>query len=546
LRFNWNAALALDPFDAGTIYYGSQFVHKSTDRGDSWALLSPDVTSNNPEWQKQFESGGLTLDVTGAENFTTIITIAPSAVERGVIWVGSDDGRVHVTRDAGQTWTSVEGNLKGVPANTWIPHIEPSKFNGGTAFVVFDDHRRSNWAPYVYKTTDYGKTWTSLVTKDVRGYALVVEQDPVKEELLFLGTEFGLFVSLDAGKNWFQWKHGFPTASAMDLAIHPREHDLVVATHGRAAYVLDDIRPLRMLTAATLAEPLHLFEIPEAQQYMVKQTGASRFPGQGEYRGDNREYGALITYSLNFDDLPLPNEEKERERKEKERQAQREKQRAAGETPEEEKKDEKKPQVDIEITDASGKVIRKFKGPAVRGVNRAAWNLRRDEFKEPRRDDDQPSFFQPGYLETLPGAYGVTLKYKDKEAKATLQVAADPRYSIPRADREAKWAAIEQGGKLQERLAEAIDLLRDTRADSEQVVKKLQLRQRDKKEGKGDKDLLKAARALQQSLTRMEKRLWVPPGTKGIVGDADALSKARYVLRSLGSSWDSPTEAQRT
>ncbi|MGH9814403.1 MAG: WD40/YVTN/BNR-like repeat-containing protein, partial [Candidatus Acidiferrales bacterium] len=353
----------------------------------------------------------------GAENFTTIITIAPSAVERGVIWAGSDDGRVHVTRDAGQTWTSVEANIRGVPANTWIPHIEPSKFNGGAAFVVFDDHRRSNWTPYVYKTTDYGKTWTSLATKDLRGYALVVEQDPVKEDLLFLGTEFGLFVTLDAGKSWFQWKHGFPTASAMDLAIHPREHDLVIATHGRAAYVLDDIRPLRSLAAATLAEPLHLFEIPAAQQYMVKQTGASRFPGQGEYRGENREYGTLLTYSLNFDDLPLPNEEKERERKEKERQAQREKQRAAGEIPEEEKRDEKKPQVDIEIADASGKVIRKLKGPAVRGVNRAVWNLRRDEFKEPRRDDEPPSFFQPGYLEMLPGTYGITVKYKDKEAK---------------------------------------------------------------------------------------------------------------------------------
>ncbi|MCI0403255.1 MAG: hypothetical protein L0212_06995 [Acidobacteria bacterium] len=546
LRFNWNAALALDPFDAGTIYYGSQFVHKSTDRGDSWTLLSQDLTTNNPEWQKQNQSGGLTLDVTGAENFTTIITIAPSAVERGVIWVGTDDGRLHVTRDGGQTWTSVEGNVKGVPANSWIPHIEPSKFSGGTAFVVFDDHRRSNFTPYVNKTTDYGKGWTNLATKDLRGYALVVEQDPVKEDLLFLGTEFGLFVTLDGGKSWFQWKHGFPTASAMDLAIHPREHDLVVGTHGRAAFVLDDIRPLRSLSAATLAEPLHLYEIPEAQQYMVKQTGASRFPGQGEYRGENREYGALLTYSLNFDDLPLPNEEKERERKEKEREAQRARQQAAGETPEEEKKDEKKPQVDIEITDASGKVIRKFKGPAVRGVNRAVWNLRRDEFREPRRDDDQPSFFQPGYLEVLPGSYGVAIKYKDKEAKRSVQIAADPRYSIPMAAREAKWAAIEQGGKLQERLAEAIDRLRATRTDTEQVMKRVQDRQRDKEEGPGDKDLLKAARALQQALTRMEKRLWVAPQTKGIIGDADALSKARYVLRSLGSSWDPPTEAQRT
>lgn len=347
LRFNWNAALALDPFEAGTIYYGSQFVHKSTDRGDSWTIASPDLTTNNPEWQKQAESGGLTPDVTGAENFTTIITIAPSPVERGVLWVGTDDGRLHVSRDGGQNWTSVEKNVKGVPANTWVPHIEPSRFGGGTAFVVFDDHRRSNWTPYVYKTTDYGKTWTSLVTKDLRGYALVIKQDIEKEELLFLGTEFGLFVSLDGGKNWFQWKHGFPTASAMDLAVHPREHDLVVATHGRSAYVLDDIRPLRTLSEAVLKEPIHLFGIPEAQQYRVKQTGGSRFPGQGEFRGENQPYGALITYSLNFDDLPHPVEEKERARKERERGAAAA---AAGEEKkEEEKKEEKKLEVEIQV-----------------------------------------------------------------------------------------------------------------------------------------------------------------------------------------------------
>ncbi|RMD85971.1 MAG: hypothetical protein D6813_15580, partial [Calditrichaeota bacterium] len=193
LRFNWNAGFAIDPFDHNTIYYGSQFVHKSTDRGDTWSIISPDLTTNNPEWQKQYESGGLTPDVTGAENYTTIIAIAPSPVQQGVIWVGTDDGRVHVTRDGGKTWTSVEKNIKGVPPNTWVPHIEPSKFDAATAFVVFDDHRRSNWTPYVFKTTNFGKSWKSLATKDLRGYVHVIEQDPVKPELLFLGTEFGLY-----------------------------------------------------------------------------------------------------------------------------------------------------------------------------------------------------------------------------------------------------------------------------------------------------------------------------------------------------------------
>ncbi|NIM48760.1 MAG: hypothetical protein GTO22_05800, partial [Gemmatimonadales bacterium] len=205
LRFNWNAGIAQDPFDANTIYYGSQFVHKSADRGDAWEIISPDLTTNNPEWQKQAESGGLTFDVTGAENFTTIMTIAPSPLQQGVIWVGTDDGRVHVTQDGGATWTSLEERARGVPANTWVPHIEPSKYDAGTAYVVFDNHRRGDFTPYAFAVTEYGRRWRSIVSDDIWGYALAIEQDPVKEDLLFLGTEFGLYVTLDGGANWLKW-----------------------------------------------------------------------------------------------------------------------------------------------------------------------------------------------------------------------------------------------------------------------------------------------------------------------------------------------------
>ncbi|HEX2551349.1 MAG TPA: hypothetical protein VHK64_07115, partial [Nocardioidaceae bacterium] len=188
LRFNWNTALAVDPFEPGTVYYGSQYVHKSTDRGETWTVISPDLTSNNPEWQKQAESGGITLDVTGAESFTTLLAIAPSPVQHGVIWAGTDDGRVHVTRDGGKTWESVEKNVKGLPANTWVPHIRPSRFDAASAFVVFDNHRRDDNGLYVYRTDDWGKTWKSLATKDVAGFALAIEQDSVDKDLLFLGT----------------------------------------------------------------------------------------------------------------------------------------------------------------------------------------------------------------------------------------------------------------------------------------------------------------------------------------------------------------------
>jgi photosystem II stability/assembly factor-like uncharacterized protein len=534
LRFNWNAGLALDPFEPGTIYYGSQFVHRSADRGDTWAIISPDLTSNNPEWQKSNESGGLTPDVSTAENFTTIITIAPSTVQRGVIWVGTDDGRLHVTRDGGATWTSIEKNIKGVPANTWIPHLEPSRFDAGTAFVVFDDHRRSNFAPYVFKTTNWGKDWTSLVTPELRGYCLAIAQDPVKEDLLFLGTEFGLYVSLNGGKQWLAWRHGLPTASVMDLAIHPREHDLILATHGRAAYVLDDIRPLRALSAEVLKEPVHLFDIPDAQQYMVKQTGAARFPGHGEFRGENRAYGALLTYSLNVEGLPSPKEDEERRQKEAATGAGRP---GADEA-------DRRPQAEIKIYDTEGKLIRTFKQRAVRGVNRAVWDLRRDRFREPRREDG-PSFFEPRYMEVLPGTYTVTVKYKEHEAKGTLRVLADPRFQIAPDDRQANWQTIARAGKLQERLTDAIERIRGTRDDIDVVLKKLAERKKDPnaEDPPEVKELRKSAKALKDALTAVEKRLWRPPDTKGLTAPTDAWSKVSYVFRAVGSSWDAPTPA---
>ncbi|MGH2651482.1 MAG: WD40/YVTN/BNR-like repeat-containing protein, partial [Actinomycetota bacterium] len=265
LRFNWNAGFAVDPFDPGTIYYGSQFLHRSTDRGDTWETISPDLTTNRPEWQKQAESGGLTPDVTGAENFTTMIAVAPSPVARGVIWIGTDDGRIQVSQNGGRSWESVEGNLRGVPPDTWVPHIVPSRFDAGTAFVLLDDHRRSNFTSYVFRAEDFGRRFRSLVTRDLRGYAHSIAQDPVDPDLLFLGTEFGLWVSVDGGGTWLPFRHGVPAVGVHDLLVHPRDHDLVLGTHGRSALVLDDVSSLRGLDERTLAQPLHLFPIPDAR-----------------------------------------------------------------------------------------------------------------------------------------------------------------------------------------------------------------------------------------------------------------------------------------
>jgi photosystem II stability/assembly factor-like uncharacterized protein len=611
LRFNWNAAIAQDPFDPATIYLGSQYLMKSTDRGESWTPISPDLTTNNPDWQHQDQTGGLTLDASGAENYCSIIAVAPSTVERGVIWVGTDDGRVQVTRDGGKTWTSVEANVHGVPEHTWVPQIRASTYDGGSAFVVFDDHRRSNWAPYVYRTDDYGKTWKSLAAGNLWGYALSIEQDPMDRDLLFLGTEFGLYASFDGGGRWLPWKHGLPTVSVMDLVIHPRDFDLVIGTHGRAIYILDDITPLRQMTAATLKEPLHLYQGVPALEHRTAQGPGPYGGGSGEFHGENRPYGALLTYSLNLPGLALPDEKAEHERKERER-AEHARQAAGGgaaaaatgvpppvpdeaappaaaaaaagtaEHPAAHEAEEpeagaaaaatpsgsaggaaepggphaNEPQVEIRISDGAGKVIRAMKGPAKLGVNRAVWDLGRDQFRQPPRGERGDFFRRDSGPQVPPGTYNVTVRFRGHEAKGTVRVAADPSTHNTDADWQTREAALRRLGELQDSLVEAIDRLGAARADLDVVVGKLRradTREEEKKkragteaarEGAGN-PLLRTARDLRRKITAEERRLFVPPSTKGIVDDRTPLSRVQLALFSLDSSWDPPNPTQQ-
>jgi photosystem II stability/assembly factor-like uncharacterized protein len=553
LRFNWNAGLAQDPFEPGTIYYGSQYLHKSTDRGDNWTIISPDLTTDDPEKQKGAESGGLTLDVTAAENHTTIVAVAPSPRERGVIWVGTDDGRLHVTRDGGKTWTSVEKNVPGVPASTWIPHVTPSKHDAASAFVVFDNHRRGDFAPYVYRTDDWGRTWKNLATKDLRGYAFKVEQDPVDKDLLFLGTEFGLWASFDGGAKWHRWSHGVPTTSVMDLVVHPRDHDLVIATHGRAIYVVDDISPLRGMSAETLSKPVHLYASGPSLLYQRRQGGGVRGGGAGEYQGENRPYGALITYSLNGPGLPLPDDEQERQRKEAERTATRTSRpdestgkteaAAAATAPADatEKKPDGEPKVEIRITDDSGKLLRKMDGPAKRGVNRAVWDFGRDPYRRPpagNRGGPQ----QDSGPAVPPGTYNVTVKYGKEEAKGTIKVEADPALGLNESDWQAREAAVNRAGDLQNAVADAVNRILATREDVKTVLAKLDTRKKERERSAGgtsgedpDKTLTQAARQLQKKLGEVERRFYVPVDTKGIVEDQTAQRRIQYAGRALGA-----------
>jgi photosystem II stability/assembly factor-like uncharacterized protein len=620
LRFNWNAAIAQDPFDPATIYLGSQYVMKSTDRGESWTPISPDLTTNNPDWQHQDQTGGLTLDASGAENYCAIVAVAPSTVERGVIWVGTDDGRVQVTRDGGKSWTSVEANVPGVPEHTWVPQIRASTYGGGSAFVVFDDHRRSNWTPYVYRTDDYGKSWKSLAAGNLWGYALSIDQDPVDRDLLFLGTEFGLYVSFDGGGRWLPWKHGLPTVSVMDMVIHPRDFDLVLGTHGRSLYIVDDITPLRQMTAATLAEPLHVYQGMPALEHRTSQGPGPFGGGSGEFRGENRPYGALITYSLDLPGLALPDEKAERARKEHER-AERVRKAAGGapattpagvpiaaaaaaggrppapdesappaggreaEEPEaaaavagaaaagagtsgEAGAAEQggprpgEPQVEIRISDGAGKVVRTMKGPAKLGVNRAVWDLGRDQSRQPPRGERGDFFRRDSGPQVPPGTYNVTVRFRGHEAKGTVRVAADPSSHNTDADWQTREVAVRRIGELQDSVVEAIDRVRAARADLDVVVGKLRradAREEEKKKKAGTapavggpesgaaagNPLLRKARELRRKLDAQERRLYVPPTTKGIVDDRTPFNRVQLALFSLDSSWDPPNPTQR-
>ena len=546
LRFNWNAALGIDPFEPGTIYYGSQFVHKSTDRGETWTTISPDLTTNRADWQPK-ETGGVTQDVTGAENFTTLLAIEPSPKAKDLLWVGTDDGRLHVTRNGGKDWTSVERNVPGVPANTWIPHIHASTYDPATAFVVFDDHRRGNYATYVYRTDDYGKTWRGLASADLRGYALAIVQDPVAPNLLFLGTEFGLWFSLDGGGKWYPFRHGVPTVSVMDLAIQPRERDLLVATHGRGIFIVDDLEPLRELTAAKLAEPLHLFPIGDAQQFWASRSTGPRFPGGNDYKGKNKPYGASLTFVANGPDLPHPNPEVERERNEARRKAEAKKpSEAGGSKPE----GDRKTKVQIEIRDAAGERVRSFEQSATLGLNRVTWDLRSDPFKDPPTKKP-PSPFRPGGPQVAPGIYTVKIAFGDQTRQGEVRVLGDPRLPLSEADRLANSAAVKRAGALKERISLAIERLGRTRADVALILDRANRRddERRRKEGATEKSaevkaLEKSARELRQQLDAVERKLWKSDEVVGRPKSDDLAAEIDDLLSRLTSSWDPPNATQ--
>lgn len=421
LRFNWNAAINIDPFDNNTIYFGSQFVHKSTDKGLTWEIISEDLTTNDPEKQKQSESGGLTMDATGAENHTTILVIEPSPLEQNMLWVGTDDGRVHTTLNGGTTWTDVSKNIKGLPTGSWIVQIKASNKAKGEALLVANDYRRFNYDAYVYRTKDYGKTWTRIVdNNDVESYTLSVVEDLEEPNLLFLGTDDGLYVSIDAGNNWTKWTNGFPTVPVKDLVIQPREHDLVIGTFGRAAWVLDDIRPLRAMAANSnvKTDKITLFNPPVGYQAAYQQPTGSRFGGDALYNGENRGFGANIRYFLN----PHKDDSKKGDgKKDKKEEAS---------NSEESEKAVTWDSLTLKIYDGT-RLIRtlKQKAPKDAGLYNFRWFMREAGGDRPSRTIRKRRS-EPGGVGVKPGTYKLALSYGDQTSNSQITIASDPRLEV--------------------------------------------------------------------------------------------------------------------
>ncbi|WP_412560366.1 VPS10 domain-containing protein [Winogradskyella sp. MIT101101] len=469
LRFNWNSAINIDPFDNSTIYFGSQFVHKSTDKGETWEVISPDLTTNDPEKQKQSESGGLTMDATGAENHTTILVIEPSPVEKDMLWVGTDDGRVHYTQDGGDNWTDVS-NIKGLPEGSWIAQIKASNKNKGEALLIANDYRRFNYTPYAYRTKNYGKTWERIVDEnDVESYTLAIVEDLEEPNLMFLGTDDGLYVSLTAGEKWTKWTEGFPTTSVKDLVIHPREHDLVIGTFGRAAWVLDDIRPLREMAknSSIMNSNIELFDPPTAYQAAYQQPTGSRFGADAMYHGENRGGGARFSYLFNKKEQPKKTDD------DKEKDDDMEEEEDDMDSTSDKEKTVKWDSLQLKIYDGD-RLIRtlKQKAPKENGIHKWTWYMDEAGVSRPSRRIRKQTR-ESGGVSVKPGTYRAVLHYGDQTSETSIKVESDPRLNVSQKNIDEVYATAKQLEQVQETVANAVEQLVESKDIAEKYKKEL-------------------------------------------------------------------------
>lgn len=484
LRFNWNTPLHLSESKPGTIYYGAQYLFRSRDRGESWEAISPDLTTNDPEGQRQEQSGGITIDNSTAENYTTIYSISESPLDHRTIWVGTDDGNVQLTRNGGRSWDNVVGNIEGVPEGTWVSRVEASPHDKGTAFITFDGHRRGDMATYVYSTTDYGDTWTALTSDAIKGYAWVIKQDPVNPDLLFLGTEEGLYISLDNGENWARFSENLPEVAVHDLVVHATEHDLVIGTHGRGVYIIDDITPLRGVTQETIDANVAI--LPTRPAAMVLTTQLQSFGAHDSFAAINPPQAATIVYYLKkrhlFGDLK------------------------------------------IDVYDKAGRLIATLPGGKRRGLNRVEWPMRFKAPKFPPSTSLVPGFFGPRVPE---GEYRVVLTKGKETLESTVQLVADPRTPHSNRDRKAQ----------QELALELYDMINELTFLSDNLIE-VREQALDRATAVDDAELSGDLKSYAEALEELRTSLSVTEG--GLLAGKEKLRERLGTLYGNVTSYDGP------
>jgi photosystem II stability/assembly factor-like uncharacterized protein len=400
-RFNWDAPIHISPHDPETVYIGGNVIFKSQDRGNSWEVISPDLTTNDKS--KQRSSGGtIYQDNTAAEFHCTVLYIAESPLQKGVIWAGTDDGNIQLTSDGGASWNKLNDRIKGLPEYSWISKIHASEHDAGTAFIVVDQHRMNDFSPYIFMTENFGNTWQKISTDLPQDdYVKVVRQDPHNPNLLFAGMEHGIYASWNKGKNWEKINIDLPNVSVRDLRIHKRDRDLIVGTHGRGAYILDDIRPLEELTSAEGKE-LHLFPVREAVLWNM----FWRLENLGDrtYKAKNPEYGAYINFYLN--------------------------------------QDTKEP-IDIQIKDGSGNLITTLTHKqAKKGINRVVWDLGYDG-AQPLKNKVKEGFSYGSIRpKVVPGTYKAHIAHKGINVNTEINIVGDLRINLSDAAYKAKLDAL--------------------------------------------------------------------------------------------------------
>ncbi len=440
-RFQWNSPVAISAHSHTTIYYGGNYLFKSTDRGDTWTRLGGDMTTGVD--RNKLQILGRTPDKNtlsrhdGVQEYPTITTVSESPLTANVLWVGTDDGNLQVTRDGGKSWKNVAANVPGVPKATYVSRVVASKVGEGAALVSFDGHRGDDYRVYLFATNDYGQNWKAIRNgiPESAGSVHVVREHPRSTNLLFAGTEFGLWVSWDRGANWTALKNNFPTVPVDDIEIQARENDLVLATHGRSIWVFDDLTPIEKMDAIVAASPLTFFPPRTATSWNVSNRRSSA--GQKMFTAKNPAYGAILNYYLK-EAVPAEAAKKDKDDKEKKDAAE----------PKDAAAEKKEGKVKITVLDKDGKVVREFDGPGAAGVNRTNWDLRWNPPAEPTPEQQEAIAagfgFGPRGPLAEPGEYTIKIKAGDKEATQKVTVVEDTRITISTADRAARREAMDQ------------------------------------------------------------------------------------------------------